>query len=475
MTATLPINPKYAQHFDFYLESDDEQMALTVCRFEEEILSHLNRGRGLTESQSNSFRISLRALLLNIVYNHVADPNLSIIMRCRSNYYSSQSRYQRAEISHAHLIEKSMHPLVKLGYLDIVEGEIGRGLSTVVRATPKLLSKLAEHFPEGLPYVEIDYRNAETIILKDDNKQRIDYSDTDHTNTMRSNLLTINSALDAAHINLFVTDDELQEYNKRRYAAIANDASDEQEESYKPPVNFSKKYLHRVFNDGRAEFDRGGRFYGAWWEGIESKYRRFITINSKPTVELDYQAIHPSLLYAHIGEKWDPNDDAYRLEHINPLLTPDFRKTYKIQFQRLLNAKANIAPRQLPPLPPGIDSLEPITVAFSEMHAPVADYFFQGIGKELQYRDAQIAEQVMLRMLEQGYVVLAVHDSFIVQTQAKDILKETMRESFKDVMQSSAAPEKPDEISEIDHELYEQRYDLREYNGYCYREQLASP
>ena len=32
-----------------------------------------------------------------------------------------------------------------------------------------------------------------------------------------------------------------------------------------------------------------GRFYGAWWQQIDSDWRAKITINAEPTIEADYQ------------------------------------------------------------------------------------------------------------------------------------------------------------------------------------------
>ena len=39
--------------------------------------------------------------------------------------------------------------------------------------------------------------------------------------------------------------------------------------------------MHRVFNRGSKEFDNGGRFYGPYYQGMPSKFRKNIYIDGK--------------------------------------------------------------------------------------------------------------------------------------------------------------------------------------------------
>ena len=56
------------------------------------------------------------------------------------------------------------------------------------------------------------------------------------------------------------------------------------------------KFVRRIFNNG--SFDEGGRFYGGWWQSIPREFRKHITINHKPTEEVDYSGHHLRILYA---------------------------------------------------------------------------------------------------------------------------------------------------------------------------------
>src|SRR5262249_40535952 len=61
-------------------------------------------------------------------------------------------------------------------------------------------------------------------------------------------------------------------------------------------------------------------------------------------------------------------------------------------------------------------------------HEPIAGLFFTGIGLRLQYRDACIAERVMMHFARQGIPCLCIHDSFIVQKPYANELERVMRE-----------------------------------------------
>lgn len=44
-----------------------------------------------------------------------------------------------------------------------------------------------------------------------------------------------------------------------------------------------------------------GRFYGPWWQGLNSKLREQIFINDTPTVEIDFKAMHIQILQRRRG------------------------------------------------------------------------------------------------------------------------------------------------------------------------------
>ena len=69
--------------------------------------------------------------------------------------------------------------------------------------------------------------------------------------------------------------------------------------------------MTRVFNGGlEGNWERGGRFYGGWWQQIDKEDPAKIYINDKPTLEVDFKAFHPNLLSNELGVKLsgDPYD-----------------------------------------------------------------------------------------------------------------------------------------------------------------------
>lgn len=52
------------------------------------------------------------------------------------------------------------------------------------------------------------------------------------------------------------------------------------------------------------------------------------------------------------------------------------------------------------------------------------------MGNQLQFKDSQIAEKVMLHFAKQDIAILPVHDSFVIQRSLKPELIEVMSEAF---------------------------------------------
>ena len=142
--------------------------------------------------------------------------------------------------------------------------------------------------------------DTETIILKapvpneSDQVEKAlrEYPDTPSSNQMREYLKLINQNLLSHGYDLYVADDT---YVLMQKEIATRRARKKQDEDKLEPVNLSKRTSRRVF--GRGLFERGGRFYGGWWQNIPSAYRSVISITGKPTIEMDYSQYHPNILY----------------------------------------------------------------------------------------------------------------------------------------------------------------------------------
>ena len=141
------------------------------------------------------------------------------------------------------------------------------------------------------------------------------------------------------------------------------------------------------------------------------RYRDSISINHQITTELDYSSFHPKMIYDLEG--LDLSGDPY--EGIGDL-DRDHGKTI---FNIMINSK-DMEIAQAAYMQDYQD--ENVTKAASkeaikcvlEAHPLIRKHFFTGLGLKLMNLDSNIANNVMLRSIdEHGTVVLPVHDSFI--------------------------------------------------------------
>jgi hypothetical protein len=192
-------------------------------------------------------------------------------------------------------------------------------------------------------------------------------------------------------------------------------------------INMQHVFLHRVFAQG--SLSKGGRFYGGWWQQIRSKARRRILINEDITIECDFSGLSCSMLYAMEGLA--PPHDSYDIG-LNYVKDDPRRKIVKRYMNAVLNDSSRryrLKPKELECL--GLSHVE-LHARLSDLHKPIAKHFNSGVGVELQFYDSVIAEQVMLRLMEQGEVCLPIHDSFIVRVNAVEKLQRAMTAAFSE-------------------------------------------
>jgi hypothetical protein len=267
---------------------------------------------------------------------------------------------------------------------------------------------------------------GDIIVLRDADGVDIRYEDNDETNALRNRLNQWNEFLASNfHVDLLLTDDEILEVfselqDRREVEEFYGDLGD-------PPsvVELTKTRLRRIFNHSR--FDRGGRFYGGWWQTIPSRFRRRITVNCVPTIEVDYSTLHPAMLYAEEGLHLP--GDAYAIDGIDPR----HRKLIKKTLLRLINATAdqNIERPREHALPEGW-TWQDVQQALIEKHQPIARHLRSGAGLRLMRKDSDIAAQVMRNMHLRNLPVLPVHDSFLTYAGSGGVLAGEMLDSYEE-------------------------------------------
>ena len=246
------------------------------------------------------------------------------------------------------------------------------------------------------------------------------------------NLRKINEILDRSFVGLFVPNDKLRELNQG--SANGSEEDDEEEDQGRnQPIDFRKKRLYRIFNDidpTNPTLDKHGRFYGGWWQHIPRWYRKNrIWINEERGVETDFSNMHPVILYAQHGlEIDDYNRNPYSLRGIDS--THEIRKVIKRTFIIMLNNDSRPAAvaategalrekYRVPKggslnehLPNGCPTVAEIVDQITKDN-PKVRIFGKEAGLQRMFTESQIAEHVMLALIDMGIPVLPIHDSFI--------------------------------------------------------------
>lgn len=178
-----------------------------------------------------------------------------------------------------------------------------------------------------------------------------------------------------------------------------------------------------------------GRFYGPWWQGLNSKLREHIFINDTPTVEIDFKAMHIQILAAQKGVELPP--DPYELppEQFPDTDPAEQRAMVKQLVLTALNAKnihsacaafrdsfgGNHPGKRLKN-----DVILKALDAFSEHVPALTDSLCSDAGIGLMYTDSRIMERVISHCTHMDLPVLTVHDSAIVPYTHSKVLEGAM-------------------------------------------------
>ncbi len=362
-----------------------------------------------------------------------------------------QGRYNALHISkHTpslihHLDEQSVIGLKK-GWKDY---KSGKGYQSIIWP----LEPLTELFrASALPAEAIAiHPNAEVIRVRErKTRDLIDYQDNDLTKHSRDTLRSFNRLIGNTRIKLGGSE---------------------------PGGKSNRCYRSFSVEPGSDDpFALGGRIYGGWWQQEGGAWRDRLTINGNPVVELDYNALHPRLLYAMVGRALE--HDPYQLNSFERpaskllLLTAINAKDEKALFQAFRRQASSKAQTLADRLAEGqdlydpdwldtsdLEHLEAMLTNFSEGHAaftslssktneelrealeslkklnePIAHFFCSDMGIRLQRTDSDICMKVIDDLIGRGIPVLPIHDSFIVEKWHEEVLREVMERSALEIV-----------------------------------------
>lgn len=390
----------------------------------------------------------------------------------RTSYCTKKSK--RSDQISAYGQTAVLRVIAALESLDMIEKSTGGLTAYDESVMTTLCSKgaLLDRFKEmpfvwqWMPFPE----DRALIILRDDDpnppkgkkrkkrpKIRIHFEETSCTRRMKKRLLMINRFWSDHAICLDLDEPLYQWIGTRMAQRNKRDKNPYGDEDWVPrPLNIANIWIHRVFS--RGCFTKGGRHYGPWWQQIPKDFRKYILIDGQPTCEIDFSGLHPRIMYASSGLPI-PDGDLYdlRLSDKDTVLDPNgsnYKEKRKI-IKKYINSKINdekgrfrLSKDEYKTL--GLNAAQ-LRNRMLKKHPILKDYLKTGCGLDFQYLDSEMAEAVMLKLMAQEIVCLPMFDSFIVQNQFEEELKQAMMEAFAEQFGQTAALSDVEKLEVDDH------------------------
>ncbi len=387
----------------------------------EAITEELKALDGYAKANRRILATNLRVVLMNLWRVAVVSREHHVTYARGNTAYGDPKRYNPLKIKPRPL-KKAIDGLEALGYTESTNGffdrryEIGR-LSRV-RATDSLINRLRDEFGFTNDLVP-DRGRSEPIRLRGNSRKLLDYEETPDIIAMRERLRAYNALLAGAAI-------KLSPEGMGRACALEED------------IDFARNWAYRIFS--RGSFDLGGRFYGPWWQQVKSELRRHILINNQPTVECDYSAMHIHLLYSVEGIDYREmfgDEDPYALGNNNGDRRRNIRKSVVLIALNARDRGSAIRAsrkwlRDEVQGDVGPVNMERVIDQFTEKHDLIKHHLGSDIGIKLQNIDAGITDHVLTRMTDMGIIALGIHDSFIVEEEHGELLKDLMVGAFEE-------------------------------------------
>jgi len=317
----------------------------------------------------------------------------------RKVFYSTGKRYRAPAHTYVTVLG-SVDELVQQGWLyGHRVAPNNRGWQSSFCATPELIEVARD------VAVDSKFEVRESIRLKDDTDDLVDYPETRETLRIRRELEPINAYLKELQIELPGV------ARQGRHLRIGD--------SQVLPIPGNG--LQRIFS--RGSFAYHGRAYG-WWQNIPKNVRGGLLIDGEATAEVDYTALHPAILYCKRGLKFD--GDAYEIDNFP-------RDQVKLGFNIAVNARTRRSAVGALAEEAGISHANAARLlgAIEKRHKPISEAFGSDAGVRLMRIDCELILGALRSSNDEGFGALPVHDSLIAPARFIDLAAEKMVESFE--------------------------------------------
>ncbi len=379
--------------------------------------------------QEKNLQSCCKVLMINIWYALGEQKPLKLSLN--KNRWTLHAKYNKTGVGYENT-RRIVDALVALDFLDMTAGFYDKAASgyggyskeTRLFVKQKMEDLFSSHGVFDLDVTSHPERQSIELKAAKDNKgvkKLVSYADDNMVKKMRELLTEYNNKLKDSDLSM---DSEGGDY-----------------------IDFSDRFVKRVFNN--KSWKQGGRFYGGWWQGINSGLRREILIDGENVVELDFTAMHLHMLYALDGKVCDLNDPYALPSVLGERDEKKFRKLMKKYLLYSLNSSNKKQAMQglrkevmdnANQYPEDKEKREGCFREFDALHSKIKQCFYCGKGMELQNLDSKIAEGVINDFLRMDEVVLCVHDSFLCKYSLEKELLDSMKRHYREVMKVDIVP-----------------------------------
>ena len=393
----------------------------------------------------------LKVVLLDLYVAWFQDPKFHITVHLFEQAYNNgqvsikgRNRYNETHIKRTTI--DIVHRLVEVDLIDFKKGW-GRpdqpSYTTRIWASSKLI-RLFEDAKFGLFHIHYlgEDRKREYLILRDANKNVIEYNDTSLIKKMRNVLKDYNILLEKSFIDIPSLDKPYMSLPAAKEWTRTSDGEWKENVPTRVSISHDGKFTTRVFNN--SNWKDGGGFYGGFWQRLGSKYRSQIFINNKRTIEVDYSVLYVVLAYATKKiDYWSKTDeDPYQIP-IYGINNPDVCRSiaklfFLIAFNTSTEIKAFKAFRNQWNYNEFRHSftdekLSEVLTTIRNNHPDISDLICTGAGVHVQHINSQILEFIVNDFVSVDTPILCAHDSLIVQLSQEDRLEKLMKQAFFEV------------------------------------------
>lgn len=395
------------------------------------------------ERSEKKKKSALLVVLAELYKTYKIDTSRYLGVSLDNNAYLQSERYNNSGFG-VRPLRTVVYALFENNYIELVDGFYDRrtqtGRTSRIRALNNLIERIETHNNEGGKFIIPPHqiyisKDAETIVLKNAEKKKTEYGDTPETNRMRKDLKKYNELLSNKFIDI----------DLRRYSV---------DDGENLIIDTTMKWVYRSFNN--ESFDDGGRFYGGWWQNIKKELRARIVMDEtcKPTIEIDYKAIHIIILYALAGidyfAEYGQAADPYTTVEMQQIENESEKRKWRAFYKKVLLISVSVKSETGAVIAvtdeidkhigdgtyPDIDRghIEDAINVFKALHEPISQFFNTGMGVKLQKMDSMIAEKIIQHFVKEDLPLLCMHDSFICTTRDENHLRDMIDKAYRETI-----------------------------------------